>query len=270
MIELYFDNGALPLEVYLAIDNTCDTAQSDGFGGRVALSVSFEPCPPPKVCCLPNGECLLVDIDDECYQAGGEIYPEYFSCDPNPCPPPPLVCCLPDGFCLIVEMEEECFEIGGVIYSEYNSCEPNPCPLSMVCCLPDGTCLIIGMEEECNQMGGVIFPEFSCDPNPCASSAVDELAPAVETLLLSTEPNPFSETTLIRYNLAEAGRLQIELYDPSGRLVRQLHSGTAAAGSGSVQWDGFNDAGQRVSPGAYFIRMQTDERTLSRRLVRLQ
>ncbi len=266
MIELQWDNGAVPQEVYLVIDNACDTPHSTGFGGRMELSVDFESCPPPKVCCFDDGSCLMVYLDDACYQAGGELHPEFYNCDPNPCLPI-APCCL--EIVCFMSNETDCQQSGGIWHPEWSSCLPNPCLPEAVCCL--GNDCFLANEPTCLQSGGIWKPELgSCDPNPCLLSAVDEPDGFRRTELFPAEPNPFFERSSIHFNLAHSGEIEIMLFDPTGRMVRHLYTGTSAAGASSIEWDGCNSNGERLDPGAYFIRMQIGGEVFSQRIVKLQ
>jgi hypothetical protein len=74
-------------------------------------------------------------------------------------------------------------------------------------------------------------------------------------------PNPFRPLTAIPYSLARSARVQIDVRDVAGRLVRKLVDGTQAAGEHRAEWDGADDAGRRVAAGTYFYRMTVDGRT---------
>jgi hypothetical protein len=73
--------------------------------------------------------------------------------------------------------------------------------------------------------------------------------------LLQNVPNPFNPTTRIVYDVANAGRVRIEIYDVSGRMVRTLVDEHRGAGRYEVEWDGRNVQGTPVHTGVYFYRM---------------
>jgi len=69
-------------------------------------------------------------------------------------------------------------------------------------------------------------------------------------------PNPFYESTEIRYSLpGEVAWVRIELHDVAGRLVRTLVEGHPEPGESSVVWDGLTSDGRRAASGIYFCRM---------------
>jgi PKD repeat protein len=97
----------------------------------------------------------------------------------------------------------------------------------------------------------------------------DERAELPRTFHLEQNyPNPFwSEATSpafgggnletnIRYALPDNGNVVLAVFDLSGRCVATLASGTQAAGEHVVRWSGRDDAGNRVSSGIYFYRLE--------------
>ena len=66
-------------------------------------------------------------------------------------------------------------------------------------------------------------------------------------------PNPFNASTLIEYQLPQAGNARIEIYNSSGQIVDVLVDSWRAGGSHVATWD----AGQHAS-GTYFYRFMTE------------
>jgi hypothetical protein len=69
-------------------------------------------------------------------------------------------------------------------------------------------------------------------------------------------PNPFSNTTSFAYQVSGSAtqRVQIGIYDVSGRLVRELVDDTKAPGQYQTVWNGQDMGGSSVAHGVYFIR----------------
>ncbi len=80
-------------------------------------------------------------------------------------------------------------------------------------------------------------------------------------------PNPFNPRTTIRYELAAAGEVRLDVYDLAGRRVRTLVNGRQEAGPQRVVWDGRDDAGRPGATGVYLVRLRTasgdDRRTVT-------
>ena len=69
--------------------------------------------------------------------------------------------------------------------------------------------------------------------------------------------------------LEAAGRARLDFVDAAGHLVRRLDLSHLAAGYQEVEWDGKNDAGRVVAPGAYRGWLVAGDVRLSTRLVRV-
>jgi flagellar hook assembly protein FlgD len=80
-------------------------------------------------------------------------------------------------------------------------------------------------------------------------------------------PNPSREEVRIALAVPTAGRATIECLDVQGRRVARLDA-SVDSGASVVSWDGRDDAGLRVAPGVYFVRVTVDGRTTTARLVR--
>ncbi|WP_299761763.1 T9SS type A sorting domain-containing protein [uncultured Pontibacter sp.] len=76
-------------------------------------------------------------------------------------------------------------------------------------------------------------------------------------------PNPFSANTNLYFSLQHNGRYKVLLYDTTGALVAKLNEGEATAGAIiKIEIDG-----TKLSRGLYFVKVQTQERTKSMKLV---
>ena len=67
-------------------------------------------------------------------------------------------------------------------------------------------------------------------------------------------PNPFNPSTTIAYDLPEASKVKITIYNVLGREVRTLFDGSQLAGHYSIRWNGRNEQDNPVAAGIYFIR----------------
>lgn len=90
-------------------------------------------------------------------------------------------------------------------------------------------------------------------------TAVDDDAsgPPQATILSAIYPNPFNPRAAIEFELAEAGPIELAIYDLGGRLVRVMDSGSRSAGRYQATWDGQDNEGRAVPSGAYFCRLST-------------
>jgi len=71
-------------------------------------------------------------------------------------------------------------------------------------------------------------------------------------------PNPFNSNTWINYSIPRLSNVSLKIYNVTGEVVRTLQKGQQSVGKYSAMWNGLNDYGNRVSPGIYFYRLETD------------
>lgn len=89
----------------------------------------------------------------------------------------------------------------------------------------------------------------------CATSTSAPSATVASALTLENAvPNPFNPRTQIRFGLAEAGPVRVDVIDPRGRVVATLAHGHHAAGEHAVTWNGRDTNGASVSSGVYFVK----------------
>lgn len=87
--------------------------------------------------------------------------------------------------------------------------------------------------------------------------------------LAQNAPNPFVGETMIKFSVPRKMNVKLSVYDISGRLVKTLAEGDMDAGEQSFAWDGRDASARSVSPGIYFLRMSTPERSLQKKMVLL-
>jgi flagellar hook assembly protein FlgD len=66
-------------------------------------------------------------------------------------------------------------------------------------------------------------------------------------------------TSTVRLGIPAPGRVQIGVYDVTGRKVRLLADRIFPAGEHALTWDGTDDAGRRVARGVYFVKSSTQK-----------
>ena len=81
-------------------------------------------------------------------------------------------------------------------------------------------------------------------------------------------PNPFNPRTTLRFALPSPSRVELDVHDLAGRLVRRLVAADLPAGEHEVAWDGADEAGHAVASGQYVARLRAgDDRPVSRKLM---
>ncbi|MEO0129918.1 MAG: FlgD immunoglobulin-like domain containing protein, partial [candidate division WOR-3 bacterium] len=80
-------------------------------------------------------------------------------------------------------------------------------------------------------------------------------------------PNPFRKVTSLKFGLPKDCNVTLQIYDVTGRLVRQLLDSHQSAGFVSVCWDGKDDTNANLGSGVYFVRIQADEFIATQRVI---
>jgi len=97
---------------------------------------------------------------------------------------------------------------------------------------------------------------------------IEEKEPSQELpLVFEADPNPFTDKTLLNYQLPSSAHVQMVIYDPLGRKVRTLLDSPQSPGAHTLTWDGKDDAGEPLSAGVYFLRFQSESCAQTARLV---
>ena len=80
-------------------------------------------------------------------------------------------------------------------------------------------------------------------------------------------PNPFNAKTSISYTIAEAGQVTLDIFDIRGRKVRTAFSGMQNPGNYHIIWDGLDDSGKPVASGLYLYRLNTEGKSVSKKMI---
>lgn len=78
------------------------------------------------------------------------------------------------------------------------------------------------------------------------------------TTLHPNYPNPFNPVTRLNFDLAEAGNVEISIFNIRGERVCDLVNSYQDAGTYSLMWNGRNNNGATLSSGIYICRMSTN------------
>lgn len=88
--------------------------------------------------------------------------------------------------------------------------------------------------------------------------------------LMQNHPNPFNSITVIQYNLPQANRITLAVFDMLGRRLTTLVDGVQPAGCHTVRWDGRDDFDRPVSSGVYWCLLTWPESTQAIKMVMLR
>jgi len=87
------------------------------------------------------------------------------------------------------------------------------------------------------------------------------------TALHQNFPNPFNPSTVIRYDVAQAGPVSVRIYNLAGAMVKTVFSGHAEPGGYEFVWPGVDEHGRRVASGVYFFRLEAGSFAETKRMM---
>jgi len=80
-------------------------------------------------------------------------------------------------------------------------------------------------------------------------------------IALSLFPNPGLRGITIEYFIDVLSRVELVVYDVSGKRVKILINKKVGIGKHKTHWDGKDEKGNSVPAGVYFVRLFTDKGT---------
>lgn len=86
-------------------------------------------------------------------------------------------------------------------------------------------------------------------------------------LALECSPNPFNSNVEITVDIPIDGEMKLTVYDINGRPVNCIYNAAVESGRHNFHWTGTNNDNNPVPSGLYFVRLQTEKSSLTRRIV---
>jgi subtilisin family serine protease len=94
--------------------------------------------------------------------------------------------------------------------------------------------------------------------------------PQLAATTLRNYPNPFSESTVIFFDVSEPTEATAAIFTVSGELVRKMEITCELEDRCELVWDGRNQNGEEVADGIYLCQVVTEDKTIRGKLVRLR
>lgn len=80
-------------------------------------------------------------------------------------------------------------------------------------------------------------------------------------------PNPFRDSIRIDIATSSNSLITVQIFDITGRIIRELRQQAGNTKKATLQWDGTNQAGKEVANGLYFMRIQTKEHAVTGKIL---
>ena len=105
-------------------------------------------------------------------------------------------------------------------------------------------------------------------PGTCSAGTKPPTTPQKLALLIN--PNPANSAVTLKFAVPRKQKVNLKIYDVTGRLVSQLLDETLQAGWHTFIWTQRDSHGSRVAPGVYFAHLATPNQTATRKIIILR
>jgi hypothetical protein len=115
------------------------------------------------------------------------------------------------------------------------------------------------VRQQCDDTVGI--DDNFLDPDPEPGETPQPLT------RLSIHPNPFNPSTRISFTIDQAQKVDLAVFDLTGKRIAMLADRWFETGEHSLDWDGRDFLGQAVASGTYLLRMVSDEGVASEKMM---
>ncbi|MBK6680394.1 MAG: T9SS type A sorting domain-containing protein [Ignavibacteriales bacterium] len=77
-----------------------------------------------------------------------------------------------------------------------------------------------------------------------------------DTLFIDIYPNPFNSMSLIRLNIPEESKIELNIFDITGQLVRSIANDDGVMGLRQYNWDGTDNFNTTLASGVYLVHVK--------------
>ena len=118
--------------------------------------------------------------------------------------------------------------------------------------IPEGKVEILGFDKELSdwKWGETIGGDWDGNYIPILQQKF--IGQSNDDLQVKILPNPFRNSTQIRFILSEQSMVEIKIYDQNGKLIDQLFNGNLSEGEHKIIWNGPGGLEKSLSAGIYY------------------
>jgi len=80
-------------------------------------------------------------------------------------------------------------------------------------------------------------------------------------------PNPVVNSTTISFELKKSSDVQLNIYNSSGQLVKNMSGNTLPSGNHDLKWNLDSDNGERVKPGVYLCSLVVNNQKFTSKII---
>lgn len=135
----------------------------------------------------------------------------------------------------------------------------------VLCLDRDGNVYVAGFTEYYHPTHGWILSALIKYEQSATSVDDRSNTPSPSYALNQNYPNPFNATTIIRYSLAQAGKVKVRIFNLAGQEIETLVNENQAAGEHELHW---HPTG--LASGIYLYRLESERFVATRKLILLE
>jgi len=128
-------------------------------------------------------------------------------------------------------------------------------------CYSGYTAYINGHPTNTMRIWGKFYPLVGVEKDTASSKS--------NCLLLNIHPNPFYSLIKIQYTIIKCCEVSLKVYNINGQLVRTLVNAQQSPGTHEINWNGTDDSCRKLSQGVYFLQMDIEDYSETKKIVRL-
>ena len=112
---------------------------------------------------------------------------------------------------------------------------------------------------------GEALGDLNWATNPPSSIEPENNNSPEKFVLFQNYPNPFNPNTNISYYIPKSNNINLSVFDLKGELIDILYSGYQSAGLQKINW-----VPKDISSGVYFIRLESENKSLTKKMMYLR
>ena len=120
-----------------------------------------------------------------------------------------------------------------------------------------------------NENGWLLFDaavDWSVD-RPVSVEKYESITPPKTFIVAQNYPNPFNPSTTIKFILSGNANVSLQIFDVTGRLVRDFGRMQYTAGEHRMVWNGRDDSGTVFPSGLYYYRLETNGQKVVKKML---
>jgi hypothetical protein len=88
--------------------------------------------------------------------------------------------------------------------------------------------------------------------------------------LYQNYPNPFNSNTKIKLDIKNKSNIELDIYDLSGKIIKQVFRGSKEVGTYIFSWNSKNSMSVKVTSGVYILKLKVENSQIIKKMVLLK